>query len=300
MKNQVWIFVAALGLLTSCVSSKKFQQKEDELQVLNNKYTQLQEDLKSCEKDLVKASNFLQTAEANNANLKEQLKTMNDQTQNLQQTNTKVIGTLQDMSVMSSKQAESVQKSLEKLAERDNYIKDLQGAMAKKDSLNMALVMNLKGSFGNMGDDIDVQVDKGVVFISISDKLLFKTGSYDLSPGAVSVLSNVAKVLNNQPNLEFLVEGHTDNVPMKSSFVKDNWDLSALRATSVVRALQEKYGIDPKRMTAGGRSSYVPVTSNATAAGKAANRRTRIVVLPQLDQFFQLLTPNTVADKPAE
>ncbi len=151
-----------------------------------------------------------------------------------------------------------------------------------------------------MGDDIDVKVDKGVVFISISDKLLFKTGSYELSSGAVGVLSNVAKVLNNQPNLEFLVEGHTDNVPMKSSFVKDNWDLSALRATSVVRALQEKYGIDPKRMTAGGRSSYVPVTSNATAAGKAANRRTRIVVLPQLDQFFQLLTPNTVAEKPAE
>jgi chemotaxis protein MotB len=242
----------------------------------------------------------LQSSEASNANLKEQLKTMNEQTQNLQQTNSKVIGTLQDMSVMSSKQAESVQKSLEKLAERDNYIKDLQGAMAKKDSLNMALVMNLKGSFGNMGDDIDVQVDKGVVFISISDKLLFKTGSYELSSGAVGVLSNVAKVLNNQPNLEFLVEGHTDNVPMKSSFVKDNWDLSALRATSVVRALQEKYGIDPKRMTAGGRSSYVPVASNATAAGKAANRRTRIVVLPQLDQFFQLLTPNTVAEKPAE
>lgn len=300
MKKFSLIAFGGLVFFSSCVSSKKFQQKEDELQVLNNKYTQLQEDLKSCEKDLVKASNFLQSSEASNANLKEQLKTMNDQTQNLQQTNTKVIGTLQDMSVMSSKQAESVQKSLEKLAERDNYIKDLQGAMAKKDSLNMALVMNLKGSFGNMGDDIDVQVDKGVVFISISDKLLFKTGSYDLSPGAVSVLSNVAKVLNNQPNLEFLVEGHTDNVPMKSSFVKDNWDLSALRATSVVRALQEKYGIDPKRMTAGGRSSYVPVTSNATAAGKAANRRTRIVVLPQLDQFFQLLTPNTVAEKPAE
>jgi len=294
------IVLAGMGLLASCVSSKKFQQKEDELQVLNNKYTQLQEDLKSCEKDLVRASNYLQASEASNANLKEQLKTKDDQTQNLQQTNTKVISTLQDMSVMSSKQAESVQKSLEKLAERDNYIKDLQGAMAKKDSLNMALVMNLKGSFGNMGDDIDVQVDKGVVFISISDKLLFKTGSYELSSGAVSVLSNVAKVLNNQPNLEFLVEGHTDNVPMKSSFVKENWDLSELRATSVVRALQSKYGIDPKRMTAGGRSSYVPVTSNATAAGKAANRRTRIVVLPQLDQFFQLLTPNTVAEKPAE
>ncbi|HSC54496.1 MAG TPA: OmpA family protein [Phnomibacter sp.] len=293
MKNYSIVVIALAGLLSSCVSSKKFRAKEDELTVLNNKYTQLQEDLKSCEKDLLKASNFLQTAEANNANLKDQLKTSD-------QTNTKVMSTLQDMSVMSGKQAESVQKSLEKLAERDNYIKDLQGEMARKDSLNMALVMNLKGSFGNMGDDIDVQVEKGVVFISISDKLLFKTGSYELSPASASVLSNIAKVLNNQPNLEFLVEGHTDNVPMKSSFVKDNWDLSALRATSVVRALQEKYGIDPKRMTAGGRSSYVPVSSNNTAAGKASNRRTRIVVLPQLDQFFQLLTPNTVAEKPAK
>ncbi len=295
-----WTLAAAALLLTSCVSSKKFKQAQDDYAVLNNKYTQLQEDLKNCEKDLLKASSFLQTAENNNANLKEQLQNMRDQTQNLQTTNTQVLGRLEDLSVLSSKQAESVQKSLEKLAERDNYIKDLQGAMARKDSLNMALVMNLKGSLGAAaGDDIDIQVDKGVVYISISDKLLFTSGSYEVSPRAMNVLDKVATVLKNQPNIEFMVEGHTDDVPIKGGQLKDNWDLSVLRATSVVRLLQSRFGIDPKRMTAGGRAEYVPVMSNASAAGKAANRRTRIVILPELDQFFQLLTPNTTAEKPA-
>lgn len=299
--HQRFFLVVAAGLtLGGCVSSKKYQKAQEDYTVLNNKYNQSQEDLKACENNLLKASNFLQTAENNNKNLQEQIRNMKDQAANLQSTNTQVLGRLEDMSVLSSKQAESVQKSLDKLSERDAYIKDLQGAMARKDSLNMALVMNLRGSLGNVGDDIEVKVEKGVVFISISDKLLFKTGSYDLGPRAVEVLGSVAKVLNNQPNLEFLVEGHTDNVPIKSAFIKDNWDLSAMRATSVVRALQNNYNIDPKRMTAGGRSYFVPLASNSTADGRAANRRTRIVVLPQLDQFFQLLEPNTKAAKPGE
>ncbi len=300
MKKLMMPVAGLVVLLSSCVSSKKFQQAQDDYAVLNNKYTQLQEDLKNCEKDLVKASNFLQTSENNNANLKEQLKTYKDQTSNLQSTNTQVLGRLEDLSVLSSKQAESVQQSLAKLAERDIYIKDLQGAMARKDSLNMALVMNLKGSLGPIADDdINVEVDKGVVYINISDKLLFTTGSYDVNPKAMNVLEKVATVLKNQPNIEFMVEGHTDNVPIKGGALRDNWDLSVLRATSVVRTLQTKFGIDPKRMTAGGRAEYVPVMSNSSASGKAANRRTRIVVLPELDQFFQLLNPGTTAEKPA-
>ncbi|MCA0380780.1 MAG: OmpA family protein [Bacteroidetes bacterium] len=300
MKKLMMPVAGLVVLLSSCVSSKKFKQAQDDYTVLNNKYTQLQEDLKSCEKDLVKASNFLQTSENNNANLKEQLKTYKDQASNLQSTNTQVLGRLEDLSVLSSKQAESVQQSLAKLAERDIYIKDLQGAMARKDSLNMALVMNLKGSLGPIADDdINIEVDKGVVYINISDKLLFTTGSYDVNPKAMNVLEKVATVLKNQPNIEFMVEGHTDNVPIKGGALRDNWDLSVLRATSVVRTLQTKFGIDPKRMTAGGRAEYVPVMSNSSASGKAANRRTRIVVLPELDQFFQLLNPGTTAEKPA-
>jgi chemotaxis protein MotB len=197
---------------------------------------------------------------------------------------------LKDLSVITGAQAESIKKSLENIGAKDIYIRDLQGSIARKDSLNMALVMNLKGALGNLEDqDINVKVDKGVVYVDISDKLLFKTGSYDVTERAKVVLGKVAKVLAAQPDIEFMVEGHTDNVAISTDELNDNWDLSVKRATSIVRILQKSYGLDPKRMTAAGRSEYLPVADNATAAGKAANRRTRIVVLPQLDQFFKLL-----------
>jgi chemotaxis protein MotB len=170
------------------------------------------------------------------------------------------------------------------------YIKDLQGSIARKDSLNMALVMNLKGAIGNLDDkDINIKVDKSAVYIDISDKLLFKSGSYDVTDRAKEVLGKVAKVLNAQPDIEFLVEGHTDSIPIKAGKLEDNWELSVKRATTIVRILQDTYGLDPKRMTAAGRSQYVPLADNSTPEGRAANRRTRIVILPQLDQFFKLL-----------
>jgi chemotaxis protein MotB len=150
--------------------------------------------------------------------------------------------------------------------------------------------MNLKGAIGNMNDeDINIKVEKGVVFINISDKLLFKTGKYNITPRASEVLGKVALVLKNQPGLEFMVEGHTDNVPYSRPPLLDNWDLSVKRATAVVRILQVKYGLSPAHITAAGRSEYAPVTTNDTPEGRALNRRTRIVILPQLDQFFQLL-----------
>lgn len=137
--------------------------------------------------------------------------------------------------------------------------------------------------------DINVKVDKGVVFIDISDKLLFRSGSYDITEKAKTVLGKVATVLKAQPDIEFMVEGHTDNVPFSKGLLLDNWDLSVKRATAVVRVLQKQYGIQPAKMAAAGRSEYIPVADNNTAEGRAANRRTRIVILPQLDQFFQLL-----------
>ena len=172
------------------------------------------------------------------------------------------------------------------------YIQDLQRQMAKKDSLNMALVMNLKGAVGNLEDqDINIKVDKGVVYIDISDKMLFKSGSYDITDRAKEVLGKVALVLKNQPDIEFMVEGHTDNKPFKKGVLLDNWDLSVKRATAVVRILQNQYGLDPAKMAAAGRSEYKPVSTNDTEEGRAANRRTRIIILPQLDQFFKLLEP---------
>lgn len=293
--SSIWAGVG-LVLLTSCVSSKKFEGLQKDYNVLNNKYNQGLADLKNCEDDLAKAKSYGSSVDQQNAQLKERLNEKQKEAEFLQNNTQQMLGRLQDLSVMSDKQAEAVRQSLQNLSEKDVYIKDLQSAMARKDSLNLALVMNLKGSLGNVADDdLNIQVEKGVIYISISDKLLFQSGSYNLSPKAYDVLGKVATVLNNQPNLEFLVEGHTDSVAIKTSFVKDNWDLSVLRATSVVRALQERFKIDPKRMTAGGRSQYQPITENVSPAGRAANRRTRIVVLPQLDQFFQLLEPGTQA-----
>jgi chemotaxis protein MotB len=164
--------------------------------------------------------------------------------------------------------------------------------MARKDSLNMALVMNLKGAIGNLDDkDINIKVDKGVVFIDISDKLLFTSGKYDIRKDAQVVLGKVATVLKAQPHIQFMVEGHTDNVKYNKPPLVDNWDLSVKRATAVVRVLQNKYGLDPTHITAAGRSEYDPVAANDTPEGKATNRRTRIVILPELDQFFKLLEP---------
>jgi len=222
--------------------------------------------------------------ESENANLKSQVDL-------LKQNNTQALKQLEDMSVISASQAESIKKSMDNIGAKDNYIQTLQQQMARKDSLNMQLVMNLKGAIGNLDDkDINIKVDKGVVYIDISDKLLFKSGKYEVTDQAKTVLGKVAAVLQNQPDIEFMVEGHTDNVPYKGGGqLVDNWDLSVKRATAVVRILQKEYGLDPAKMAAAGRSEYKPVAENSTPEGKAANRRTRIVILPQLDQFFKLL-----------
>ena len=215
---------------------------------------------------------------------------LNKQIAFLKENNNTFVSQLKDLSVISGTQAESIKKSMDNIGSKDAYIQDLNRAMARKDSLNMALVMNLKSALADVNDtDIQIKVEKSAVYISISDKLLFKSGSYDVTEEAKTVLGKVAQVLNSKPDIEFLVEGHTDNVPIKSNCISDNWDLSAKRATSVVRILQNQYGINPRRMTAGGRSEYVPLTNNDTPVTKAANRRTRIVILPQLDQFFNLL-----------
>jgi chemotaxis protein MotB len=209
----------------------------------------------------------------------------------LKENNTVALKQLENLSVISSSQAESIKKSLDNIGAKDAYIQGLQSALSKKDSLNLALVTNLKGAIGNLDDkDINIKVDKGVVYVDISDKLLFKSGSYDISDRAKEVLGKVALVLKNQPDIEFMVEGHTDNIPYKGNGVLlDNWDLSVKRATAVVRVLKDQYGLNPAKIAAAGRSEYLPVMSNDTPEGRAANRRTRIVILPQLDQFFQLL-----------
>jgi len=291
MKTRNYLVLGLASLfLFSCVSQKKMRQAEAKYGELNGAYAELKEKYKACQDDQtdykskIAALNTQKSAlESSNADLKNQI-------DYLKQNNNTVLNQLKDLSVVTGAQAESIKKSLENIGSKDLYIKDLQGSIARKDSLNMALVMNLKGAIGNLDDkDINIKVDKGVVYVDISDKLLFKSGSYDVTDRAKEVLGKVAKVLNAQPEIEFMVEGHTDSVAIKSNGINDNWDLSVKRATTVVRILQNTYGLDPKRMTAAGRGQYLPLADNATAEGRAANRRTRIVILPQLDQFFKLL-----------
>ena len=278
--------------LTSCISKKKLLAEQDKYAKLNTFYMQVQDDLKKCRDNEAELSRKKSSLEA-------EITGLNKQIDFLKENNNTIVTQLKDLSVISSSQAQSIQKSLENIQSKDLYIQNLQSAISRKDSLNMALVMNLKGALNDVNDqDVEIKVEKGVVFISISDKMLFKSGKYEVTDRAMEVLGKVAQVLNSKPDIEFMVEGHTDDVNIKNSCIADNWDLSVKRATSVVRILQNKFGIDPKRMTAGGRGQYVPLQSNDTAEGKAANRRTRIVILPQLDQFFKLLESPQAGTKP--
>lgn len=270
-------------MLFSCVSSKKFKSLQSKYDSLNNSYGQLQNDLRNCNNKTAGLTQDKTNCDAQVAALQKQIAFLKDN-------NTQALKQLEDMSVISSSQAQSIRQSLENLGAKDAYIQGLQSALAHKDSLNMALVNNLKGAIGDLNDqDINIKVDKGVVYVDISDKLLFASGKYAVTARAQEVLGKVATVLKAQPNIEFMVEGHTDNVPYRHGDLLDNWDLSVKRATAVVRILQNKYGLEPAKMAAAGRSEYVPVASNDTPDGRALNRRTRIVILPQLDQFFKLL-----------
>jgi len=207
----------------------------------------------------------------------------------LKKSNSDLINTTSNMTTLTSKGAENLEKSLESLREKDLKINRLQDALTRKDSVTLALVTSIKRAVGVNDPDIDVSVEKGVVYISIADKLLFKSGSYNVTDRAKEILGKVAKIVQDKPEFECMVEGHTDNVPIKNTVLVDNWDLSVKRATSIVRILQNDFGIDPKRLVASGRGEFIPLQSNSTPDGRAANRRTRILVLPKIDQFYDMI-----------
>ena len=274
MKHIIILCISVV--MASCVSTKKYNS-------LNESYKKCIEEGKACNMQL-------KGLQETNSTLSEKNKSLAEQVDYLQKTSNQVLTTLQDMSVLSGKQAESMKQSLQSLSEKEAYIKDLQSAISRKDSLNMALVMNLKSSLKNVNDeDINIKVEKGVVYIDLSDKMLFYSGSYRVTQKAKTILGKIANVLNAHQELEVMVEGHTDSVPIHTNVLDDNWDLSVKRATSVVRILQQDYKIDPMRMVAAGHGKYAPVADNETVEGRALNRRTRIIILPQLDQFFKLL-----------
>ena len=269
-------------LLTSCVSQKKYASAQDRAAL--------------CETNLKNSQNENSMLEASIANEKNRAKSLEQQLEYFKSTNTNLLERLSDLAVVSKSGAESIKKSLEALNEQNKYIKDLTSSMQRKDSLNLVLVMNLKRSLENFDDeDINIEVKKGVVYVSISDKMLFRSGSYQISNRAEEVIGKIAKIVNDHKELDILVEGHTDNVPISTECMADNWDLSVKRATSIVRLMQNKFNVQPSRMTAGGRSEYLPKTTNETVEGRAKNRRTEIVILPKLDQFFELMEPPTTS-----
>ena len=216
------------------------------------------------------------------------LNALRDQLSDLRKTNDALITNTKEITLLTAKGADNLEKTLESLQERDLKINRLQDAITRKDSVTLAIVSSLKKSVGIDDPDIEINVEKGVVFISIADKLLFKSGSFIVTEKAKSVLEKVAKVISDKPNFEAMIEGHTDSQSYSNGILVDNWDLSVKRSTSIIRELQTM-GVNPAQLIAAGRSSYVPLTDNDTAENRAKNRRTRVVVLPKIDQFYEMI-----------
>ena len=267
--KKIAIALSVIVLLSSCVSKKKYTDLE-----ARNKETQ----------------DLLNTATVKLNSCLEEKAGLAARVDGLKEHNQTLINTSKDMTILTTKGAQNIEKALESIKEKDLKISRMQDALTKKDSVTLAVVTSLKSAVGISDPDIEINVEKGVVFISIADKLLFKTASYEVSDRAKGVLAKVAKVINDKPDFECMVEGHTDNVPYNGSgIILDNWDLSVKRSTSIIRVLTNQLGVKPEQLIAAGRSSYIPLVANDSAENKARNRRTRIVVLPKIDQFYEMI-----------
>ncbi|MEO3405151.1 flagellar motor protein MotB [Mucilaginibacter sp. CAU 1740] len=275
--------VAVLG--QSCVSSKKYKE-------LDANYTQLQNSTKDLSIKYQTSEQALAVARGRNQSLEEQI--------NQQKANVTALQDALNKCLNSSSQGNvNISKLVDEINSSNRYIQQLVNAKNKSDSLNMVLTNNLTRSLSpTETQDVDVKVLKGVVYISLSDNMLYKSGSYEVSDKAGATLSKIAKIITDYSNYDVLIEGNTDNVPIAQKNIRNNWDLSALRASSVVQALQTTYQVDPKRLTAGGRGEYNPIADNSTPQGKAQNRRTQIIITPKLDQFMDLIG-KAPADQPA-
>ena len=274
MKKIFVLGLISLLTVTSCGPNKELLASQKELKTTQDLLNTATVKLNSCLSDKAVADASLDA-------LKEQLV-------DLRKTNDALFSSTKEMTVLTTKGAENLEKTLESLQERDLKISRLQDAVNKKDSVTLAIVSSLKKSVGIDDPDIEINVEKGVVFISISDKLLFKSGSYVVTEKAKVVLGKVAKVINDKPDFEAMIEGHTDSRSYASGVLLDNWDLSVKRSTSVIRELQ-KMGVNPSQLIAAGRSSYVPLVDNENAMNRAKNRRTRVVVMPKIDQFYNMI-----------
>ena len=274
MKKLLIISACFSLLFSSCISKKEFAALEAKHKQTRDLLNTATVKLNSCLSDRAAA---MERADGLQGRLAD-----------LRKTNQDLIDSSKDLTILTTKGATNLEKSLESLKEKDLKISRLQDALTKKDSVTLALVTSLKKEVGINDEDIEINVEKGVVFISLSDKVLFKSGSYNISTRASEILGKVAIVINGKPDFEALVEGHTDNVAYSSGVLIDNWDLSAKRATAIVRELVS-LGANPAQLIAAGRSEYVPLVDNMTAENRSTNRRTKIYILPKIDQFYEMI-----------
>lgn len=297
-----FLFIFFVGLsLTSCVSKKQFLSLQSELDKANEdlgecgvSLSDYMNRLAACQQEQTRLKSELRGAENTIQLRQEQISDLRNQVTDIQKQRDQQLSTVDNLTTLSQSSTENIKETLSQLEKKDKYIHLLQAAKSRADSINLALAVNLKGVLakGIEDSDVEVKVDKTVVFVNLSDKMLYQSGSHNLTSRANEVLGKIAQIIQSRPDLEVMVEGYTDNVPISNSCVTDNWDLSVKRATSVVRALQKTHNVDPNRLIAAGRGEYNTLATNETAEGRSTNRRTRIIILPKLDQFYDLLNPN--------
>ncbi|PCH77669.1 MAG: hypothetical protein COB98_02835 [Flavobacteriaceae bacterium] len=278
MKKFLVMAIMSSVVLSSCVSKKQYTELEGKFGKNKQELVDIKADLMKCEIEKDKNTTLVSTLEQQVVDLKKD-----------KETTLEFVG---DLTVLSRSASENIKETLAQMAKKDEFIHHIQNAMNAKDSLNLAIGFKLKSVLkdGLNDEDIQVNVEKTVVYISIADKLLFRSGSAVISDRAIAVLAKVAAVVNAQSDdMEVMVEGYTDNISISRNGIKDNWDLSVKRATSVVRVLQNKFNVAPSRLVAAGRGEYTPIDTNDTVEGRSKNRRTRIVLMPKLDQFFDIL-----------
>lgn len=308
MKSALRVLLGFLSLsliMSSCISKSEFEALQSELTNAKSDLEQHNIDLKEqtrklnvCEQELNSLNQELSSSRITLSSKDEQILDLREQIADLRQVRDRTVEQVGDLTVLSQAANDNIKETLEQLEGKDKYIQLLQAAKTKADSVNLALAVNLKDVLedGIEDRDIEISVDKTVVYINLSDKMLFKSGSSDITPRANEVLGKIAKIVESRPEVEVMVEGHTDNLPISRACYKDNWDLSVLRSTSVVRVLQDEFGVASNRLIAAGRGEFVPLTTNDSSQGRSVNRRTRIIILPKVDQFYDLLNPNEIPD----
>lgn len=302
--TRILLFISVISIvMSSCISKGKYDMLASDLDIAQKDLAQNNIDLKEqtrlynvCEQERENLNAELRTTKNTLKLREEQIQDLKDQIFDLRQARDQQVEQVGDLTVLSQSASDNIKETLSQLEKRDQYIHLLQAAKSKADSINLALAVNLKNVLedGIADQDINIKVDKTVVYIDLSDKMLFQSGSAVITDRANEVLGKIARIVKSRPDVEVMVEGHTDNLPISRECFEDNWDLSVKRATSVVRVLQTTFNIAPSRIIAAGRGEYVPLVSNDTSQGRSVNRRTRILILPKVDQFYDLLDPAQV------